>query len=328
MDAFVSVLLFYSLIGTVNGLIFGFATRAVVYNKGYSENWFWYGFFFGFIATIVALTKPDMHAYSNTRGTIDAPPTLQVEPRKLSSEKIGPNQWRCSCGMVNMEYTGTCSCGRKKWQAKEEIEQKRQKLRDRIAAEKASAPSGTPAKVANIEKTDDLPLIIRSYDPGSALKLLSVNLERPNGEYVDAEIKYKLYSDNISAARVDFIFVDLWGDKILLSDLDISFSPETGKSGFVKLLFRLSPEKISSIRSVFANIKRLLVNGEPRNLSGESKEISIPDQELRSLRSRVGDDAVTQGAITDKDWTCFCGTVNEKSADTCSLCHRKSEAIK
>ena len=38
-------------------LIWGFATRTVIYNKGYSDNWFWWGFFFGFIAFIVALSK-------------------------------------------------------------------------------------------------------------------------------------------------------------------------------------------------------------------------------------------------------------------------------
>lgn len=41
------------------GLIWGFATKKVIENKGYTENWFWWGFFFGFIALIVALTKPD-----------------------------------------------------------------------------------------------------------------------------------------------------------------------------------------------------------------------------------------------------------------------------
>ena len=40
--------------------IWGFATRAVIYNKGYDKNWFWWGFIFGFIAFIVALTKRDI----------------------------------------------------------------------------------------------------------------------------------------------------------------------------------------------------------------------------------------------------------------------------
>lgn len=41
------------------GVVWGFATDAVIKNKGYDDNWFWWGFFFGFIATIVAATKPE-----------------------------------------------------------------------------------------------------------------------------------------------------------------------------------------------------------------------------------------------------------------------------
>lgn len=38
--------------------IWGWAVNKVIKNKGYDENWFWWGFFFGLIALIVALTKP------------------------------------------------------------------------------------------------------------------------------------------------------------------------------------------------------------------------------------------------------------------------------
>ena len=41
------------------GVVWGYATNAVIKNKGYEESWFWWGFFFGFIALIVALTKPE-----------------------------------------------------------------------------------------------------------------------------------------------------------------------------------------------------------------------------------------------------------------------------
>lgn len=40
------------------GCIWGWGVNKVVKNKGYDENWFWWGFFFGIIALIVALTKP------------------------------------------------------------------------------------------------------------------------------------------------------------------------------------------------------------------------------------------------------------------------------
>lgn len=45
------------------GTIWGFVTKKVIENKGYEENWFWWGFFFGFIALIVACTKPQKYNY-------------------------------------------------------------------------------------------------------------------------------------------------------------------------------------------------------------------------------------------------------------------------
>ena len=41
------------------GVVWGYATKAVINNKGYDDNWFWWGFFFGFIALIVAVAKPE-----------------------------------------------------------------------------------------------------------------------------------------------------------------------------------------------------------------------------------------------------------------------------
>ena len=48
------------------GIIWGFATNAIIHNKGYDENWFWWGFFFGIFALIVALTKPEYKGNSDS----------------------------------------------------------------------------------------------------------------------------------------------------------------------------------------------------------------------------------------------------------------------
>ena len=48
----------YIIVLIIWALIWGFATKKVVENKGYSENWFWWGLFCGIIAFIVGLTKP------------------------------------------------------------------------------------------------------------------------------------------------------------------------------------------------------------------------------------------------------------------------------
>ena len=53
----------------VKGCVWGFVTQTIIENKGYYENWFWWGFFFGLIAVLIALSKPESRAYSssNTR---------------------------------------------------------------------------------------------------------------------------------------------------------------------------------------------------------------------------------------------------------------------
>ena len=47
----------YFVIYIINGIIWGIATQLAIENKGYREKWFWWGFFFGIIAFLVAMTK-------------------------------------------------------------------------------------------------------------------------------------------------------------------------------------------------------------------------------------------------------------------------------
>lgn len=63
-NAVTGLLFFYAACWIGTALLFGFATKKIIENKGYSENWFWWGFFFGMIALIVALTKPDVRQNS------------------------------------------------------------------------------------------------------------------------------------------------------------------------------------------------------------------------------------------------------------------------
>ena len=91
------------------GLIWGAATYAVIQNKGYDENWFWWGFFFGFIALIVACAKPAKITSKSTND--DWQPSYM---KNAASTAIRNNEWRCRCGRVNPSYTGTCACGRTK----------------------------------------------------------------------------------------------------------------------------------------------------------------------------------------------------------------------
>ncbi len=86
------------------GVIWGAATQTVVYNKGYEENWFWWGFFFGFIALLVALSKLQLYS------TGPLSPQLAREAEERRTMEAGG--WKCVCGRLNPSYTGTCACGR------------------------------------------------------------------------------------------------------------------------------------------------------------------------------------------------------------------------
>ena len=64
------------------GVVWGFATDAIIKNKGYDDNWFWWGFFFGFIATIVAVTKPENQKQAQEWQSFQ----LQTEPSNEKTE--------------------------------------------------------------------------------------------------------------------------------------------------------------------------------------------------------------------------------------------------
>lgn len=105
------MLVIYLLAAIIWGLIWGFATRAVIYNKGYSDNWFWWGFFFGFIALIVALSKSEKHYNETNTGSSIIKDTFYDE--KIMAD----GGWKCSCGRTNYHYVSTCACGRSRYDA-------------------------------------------------------------------------------------------------------------------------------------------------------------------------------------------------------------------
>lgn len=97
----------YIVAAVVWGVIWGFATKKVIENKGYYENWFWWGFFFGWIALIVALSKPEYRheSYSGSR------PALNVANPSTAKSSSG-DEWKCyHCARVNPGYLTTCNCG-------------------------------------------------------------------------------------------------------------------------------------------------------------------------------------------------------------------------
>ncbi len=100
------ILLIYLMILIGVGWFWGWVVSSIIENKGYDENWFWWGFFFGVFAMAVALTKPDCYTYDSSYNNY-----MQAE---RDEERLSHGGWKCSCGRVNASYTGTCACGLKK----------------------------------------------------------------------------------------------------------------------------------------------------------------------------------------------------------------------
>ena len=173
------------------GCIWGFATQSVIQNRGYDENWFWWGFFFGFIALIVAASKPQaQHTMASDQPMYPkaAPPANSqlmypkaaaggyqpMYPKAAKTAEMDSDEyilahggWKCVCGRVNPEIVTSCKCGRSKSAAKEEqaAAQKRIALRANlpvIAAEPVNDEAKNAETKENValdekapEKTED-----------------------------------------------------------------------------------------------------------------------------------------------------------------------------
>ena len=73
----------YILVGTIiGGIIWGIVVNKVIENKGYEENWFWWGFFFGIFALIIALTKQSVNT---TKVVIESSAPVKENIELLSS---------------------------------------------------------------------------------------------------------------------------------------------------------------------------------------------------------------------------------------------------
>ena len=131
----------------VQAIIFGFATKIVIENKGYDDNWFWWGFFFGLIALIVACAKPqniDYTAYDSK----PAKPTYTSHPSSYGStlgkaadqartkEILASGGWKCVCGKAHAAYVSSCSCGRNKHEVLDARYKQKQEEEKQQAAKK------------------------------------------------------------------------------------------------------------------------------------------------------------------------------------------------
>lgn len=123
----------YILISVAVSIGFGIATNKIIENKGYYDNWFWWGFFFGWIALIVALTKPEAPHYSNPSGEYyETYFSANSKDYDYEKQLLASGGWKCACGRVNAGYVSSCSCGKSKNQLQLEKLKKDNEIKKQI----------------------------------------------------------------------------------------------------------------------------------------------------------------------------------------------------
>jgi len=104
-DGYGDVILYWILIiifAIIISCVWGYAVQKIIYNKGYTDDWFWWGFFFGIIALLAALSRPDN---SNRYTTF-------VHSKNEETDMLSRGGWKCNnCNRVLANYVGSCSCG-------------------------------------------------------------------------------------------------------------------------------------------------------------------------------------------------------------------------
>lgn len=113
---------FWSVFGAIIwGIVWGCVANLVIHNKGYDENWFWWGFFFSFVAVIVAATKPENRTWNHGSTNDSEGYSFGSNYGRsnlfhdTSSTARQEGMWECAwCHKMNNNYVGTCSCGKTK----------------------------------------------------------------------------------------------------------------------------------------------------------------------------------------------------------------------
>lgn len=115
-------MIWYLIFFCIRGCIWGKVVNRIIENKGRTEDWFWWGFFFGVYALIAAALLPKHEIYINEDENYfgsdesvvahnDAYRSVDDSKKMISDTEIS-NGWKCPvCGEINAGYVGTCSCG-------------------------------------------------------------------------------------------------------------------------------------------------------------------------------------------------------------------------
>ncbi len=160
----------------IRGIIWGVVVDVVLDSKGIGESWFWWGFFFGVFALLVACVQPKVTTYvplsassksdvpgesSFLRYSNSAQPKgtpVKVAPVVVEPVKIPEGGWLCACGRANAHYVSTCACGVSRYEAENGISHSG-------TEEKLDVRKTDPTEKQDIQNMDDMDKIsaIKGY---------------------------------------------------------------------------------------------------------------------------------------------------------------------
>lgn len=246
----------------IMGTIFGIATNAIIRNRGYNENWFWWGFFFLAIAMLVALSKPERVTSGRTQESVGG----DVGAREASH---GQSAYRDSA--VHQIDT----------QKNETVERKEEKK--------------------DTGKADISKIPIAQYNHAPKLKPVFLS-GQPCQEQCAFVLKLKCYREKkISAVMVDIVFYMAFGGTYEIHDLgftNFEYTRNSMTSGMT--LYPLPQAQFILIQRADIIIKKLIEDGQTIELSEEEKQLSPYEEELEgeSVQEEVIREAETlKGAI-------------------------------
>lgn len=226
----------------IPGIIFGIATNAVIRNKGYDENWFWWGFFFMAIAMFVAFSKPQRFQQGRTQTNGGSGTGMQEDSRGQSTYQ---------------NYAD-----RQLYSEKNETVEK----------EKKTQETG---------KTDLLKIPVAQYNHAPKLKPVSLTCQ-PYQEQYAFVLKLKCYREkNISAVMVDIILHMSFGGIYEIHDLgftNFEHARRSMTSGMT--LYPLPQAQFILIQQADIIIKKYIEDGQTVELSGEELGLSPYEEAL------------------------------------------------
>lgn len=168
-------ILLYVLLDIPVGIIFGVATNKILENKGYSDNWFWFGFFCLGVALIVAACKPECKTTYSTPSFMKSQngptgngwkcscgiynpsymTTCECGKNKPTEGSHSNNEWKCACGTWNPNFIGTCSCGVKKYQAANELKRRQEEAKEAIRQKQKGLSQKTESESTQVSTSED-----------------------------------------------------------------------------------------------------------------------------------------------------------------------------